>query len=88
MYTRNANFAKGRSISNERRKLKILDENMPFKGGPHDKNYAKRLNRRTSQMRFRPRLEKIDEVAQTEVRPTDRSAAFPKIDIEEVKSAG
>ena len=34
-----ANFARGKSIKNERAKLEKLHENMKFKGGPDDKKY-------------------------------------------------
>lgn len=40
-----ANFAKGKSISGERKKLATLSENMRFKGGPMDRSYARKCNR-------------------------------------------
>ena len=34
-----SNFARGKSISDQRQKLIDLDENMKFPGGPTDRNY-------------------------------------------------
>ena len=38
-------WAKGKSISVERYKLKTLNENMKFKGGPSDRAYARLTDR-------------------------------------------
>lgn len=38
-------LAQGKSISNERRVLATMDENMKFKGCPTDRNYARKIGR-------------------------------------------
>ena len=45
MVSRYENFAKGKSITVERRKLAQLNENMKFKGGPSDRNYARKAGK-------------------------------------------
>ena len=38
-------LGKGKSISEERRLLATMDENMKFKGCPTDRNYARKIGR-------------------------------------------